>query len=124
MEHLGYQIVPKTADTLATRQAVQDRYSSIAQLSQFVAIFAILCYELTFSAFAHFPPNAGGIFKNLSSSRLRSLQSRDMRKAWLVVLAWAAWLGFLCVAETGPGKKYPEEASKEIRADTLQTTCS
>jgi len=124
MEHLGYKIVAKTADTLATRQAVQDRYSSIAQLSQFAAILAILCYRLTLSGFARFPPNAAGTFKNSPSSRLWSLQSQDLRKAWIVILAWAAWLGFLCVAETAPGKKYPEEASKEILADDLQTTCS
>lgn len=75
MERLGYKIVQKTAHIIATRQAVQDRYSSIAQLSQVAALLAILRY------------------------------GQDMRKARIMASAWTAWLGFLCVAETAPGKK-------------------
>lgn len=103
MDHLGYKVFPKTADTIASRQAVQDRYSSIAQISQFVFMVTFLYFGLTILGSANASPDVRDRSETLPGKQIRSLREHDIRKARLLSFIWAVCIGVLCVTETAPG---------------------
>ena len=106
MSFFNYQFLPRTPEINAHRRVLLDRYANLAQMSQFAVHLIILLYNLATSTSGS--KHAGLPQKSRQTSLLNTeiVRNGGTYGQWIFGLAWTAWLGYLVVAETTPGKKH------------------
>jgi hypothetical protein len=113
-----YKFLKKTPELVVQRRIGLDWYANLAQISQLAVHLLIPLCELVVSdqvrRFAKKAPQKGGAA--VLDRTARSLKFRlgtEVAKGygtygqWYFGIAWTAWLGFLCIAETAPGSDTP-----------------
>jgi hypothetical protein len=131
MGYFGYKFVEKTLEVDATRRSMSDWHANVAQLSQLLSVLAITFGKFTLPIVFNFLQNGNLLDRGLAANRVSIEISRSKSKAivwnltirdiesvlgkevikgygtysqWFFGSAWAAWLGFLCIKDTGSGE--------------------
>lgn len=119
MSYFGYKFLTKTPELIVQRRIQLDRYANLAQISQLIVHLIILFCNFVASVPAS--KLAGKSQKGNVAVLARIASSLNFKLGvkvgrgygtygqWIFGLAWTAWLGFLCIAETAPGTRssYP-----------------
>ncbi|RDW63385.1 hypothetical protein BP6252_10930 [Coleophoma cylindrospora] len=115
MSYFGYKFLAKTPELILQRRTQLDWYANLAQISQLIAHLIILFCNLAASVPAS--KLAGRYQKGNVAVPARIVPSLTFKLGvevgrgygtygqWIFGLAWTAWLGFLCIAETTPGTR-------------------
>jgi hypothetical protein len=111
----GYRFLARTPELIVQRRTQLDRYANLAQISQLILHLVILFCNIvaTVSASKLAGKSQKGNVAVLariartSNSKLGENVGRGYGTygQWIFGLAWTAWLGFLCIAETAPGTR-------------------
>jgi hypothetical protein len=113
-----YKFLKKTPELVVQRRIGLDRYANLAQISQLAVHLLIPLCELVVSdqvrRFAKRAPQKGGAaVLDRTARSLKFKLGTEVAKGygtygqWYFGIAWTAWLGFLCIAETAPGSDIP-----------------
>ncbi|RDW57308.1 hypothetical protein BP5796_12758 [Coleophoma crateriformis] len=120
MSYFGYKFLAKTPELIVQRSMQLDRHADLAQISQLIAHLIILFCN--FAASVPVRKLARKYQKRNPAVPARIARSITLKLGvevggeygtygqWIFGLAWTAWLGFLCIAETAPGirNSYPK----------------
>ena len=113
MSYFGYQFLAKTPELIVQRRIRLDWYANLAQISQLLVHLIILFCN--FPASVSVSKRAGKPQKGYVAVLVSLAKSLNFKLGvqvgrgygtygqWIFGLAWTAWLGFLCTAETAPG---------------------
>jgi hypothetical protein len=124
---LGYEFLRKTPELFEQRRVGLDRYANLAQISQLllhltVGILALLASNQIKRSSRNGPPATMLAF---NARRLQTALGTEAAEGygtygqWTFGIAYTAWLGYLCIAETAPGKQ-KHISLPDCRTDTYQ----
>lgn len=110
-----YKFLKKTPELVAQRRVALDYHANLAQSSQLVLHLSLAIGAIAFSSqirkLERSYSQKGGA--TTLAHRFKSLQNTlgtEVTKGfgtygqWIFGIVWTAWLGYLCAAETSPGK--------------------